>query len=198
MVDILRSKMTNIPILEGFGCRLRPVTVEDAAFIIDLRNQPFAQGMIHATSASVERQIGWIENWQLRDDDYYWIIEAVGEATESIGTIGFYDVAAIEKEGMPGRWVMLPQNRVNVMAPFLLLYKFVFEVLDINRVVMDVVADNKKVRRFHELYGAKYIDAPSRYKETESEVGRPLVWFAFTKEQWPGMYKYWRPILEVF
>ena len=190
--------MMNIPILEGYGCRLRPVAVEDAAFIVNLRNQPFAKGTIHATSTSVDRQIQWIVNWQQRENDYYWIIEAPGEVSESIGTIGFYDLELGLGEGMPGRWVMLPQTRVNIMAPFLLLYGFVFEELCLNRVVMDVVASNKKVRRFHELYGARYIQAPSRYADTESEVGAPLVWFEFLRDQWPSMKEYWKSILEVF
>lgn len=190
--------MTSIPILEGFGCRLRPVTVDDAAFIVNLRNQSFAQGMIHATSVSVDRQIQWIDNWQRRDNDYYWIIEATGVGGASIGTIGFYDLELNLKEGMPGRWVMLPQNRVNIMAPFLLLYGFVFDELRFNRVVMDVVATNKKVRRFHELYGARYIDPPPRYLDTEAEVGVPMVWFEFLRDQWPGMNEYWKSVLEVF
>lgn len=190
--------MTRIPILEGYGCRLRPVCLEDAAFIVKLRNQPFAQGTIHATSTSVEKQIQWIEAWQMRENDYYWIIENVKTSHEPIGTIGFYDIDERIKEGMPGRWVMMPQASVNIMAPFILLYRFVFEVLDVNRVIMDVVATNKKVRRFHELYGANYISSPARYAGTEEEVGSPLVWFEFKREQWPAMMDYWHPILEVF
>ena len=198
MVDIWRNKMTNVPTLEGYGCRLRPVKVEDAEFIVKRRNQSFAKGMIHATSTSVEKQIQWIANWQLRENDYYWIIETTGEGVESIGTIGLYDLELEMKEGMPGRWIMLPQNEVNIMAPFLLLYGFVFEVLCLDRVVMDVVADNKKVRRFHELYGARYIEPPARYVDAESEVGMPLVWFEFSSSQWPDMNEYWKSILEVF
>ena len=190
--------MTNIPILEGYGCRLRPVCVEDSAFIVQLRNQPFAQGTIHATSTSVEKQQQWIGLWQMRDDDYYWIIEDAKNSYEPIGTIGFYDVDRKLGEGMPGRWVMMPQASVNIMAPFVLLYGFVFDVLGMTRVIMDVVATNKKVRRFHKLYGAEYIDQPARYAGTEEEVGSPLVWFEFSREQWPTMRDYWRPILEVF
>lgn len=190
--------MTNIPVLEGYGCRLRPVCVADAAFIVQLRNQPFAKGTIHATSTSVEKQRQWIESWQTRENDYYWIIEDAKDSYKPIGTIGFYDLDMALKEGMPGRWVMMPQASVNILAPFILLYKFAFEVLGINRVIMDVVATNKKVRRFHKLYGANYISVPARYADAEEEVGSPLVWFEFMREQWPAMIDCWHPILEVF
>ena len=190
--------MTDIPTLEGFSCRLRPVKVEDAAFIVRLRNQPFARGTIHPTSLSVDKQIDWIKTWEKRERDYYWIIESYGEQFEPIGTIGFYDIEPDLKEGMPGRWVMMPQGKVSIIAPFFLMYQFVFEKLDIDRFVMDVVASNKKVRRFHELYGAKYIDPPARYANIADEVGAPLVWFEFTRKQWPSMQEYWKPILEAY
>lgn len=190
--------MTNIPILEGYGCRLRPVDVEDAEFIVNLRNQPFALGTIHATSTSIERQIRWIQDWQRRENDYYWIIETADTSCKSIGTIGFYDINLLTKEGMPGRWVMMPQAEVNIMAPFFLLYAFVFDDLSFDRVIMDVVATNRKVRKFHTLYGATYIETPMQYKDVEQEVGTPLVWFEFSKQKWPSMCEYWRPILEAY
>ncbi len=190
--------MTNIPILEGYGCKLRPVDIGDAAFIVTLRNQPFAKGTIHDTSTSVQKQIAWIQNWQMRTHDYYWIIETRGDHGTPIGTIGFYDIDLELNEGMPGRWVMMPQSQINIMAPFVLMYAFVFDQLNVSRVIMDVVASNRKVRRFHELYGAKYISPPARYVGTEEEVGVPLVWFQFSKEDWPSMFEYWRPILESY
>lgn len=189
--------MTNIPVLTGYGCRLRPVEISDAEFIVNLRNQPFAKGTIHATSTSVEKQEEWIKLWQEKEHDYYWIIEDT-QMFSPIGTIGFYDVDLENMEGMPGRWVMLPQTTVNIMAPFLLMYGYIFDVLRFRRVIMDVVAANKKVRRFHSLYGAEYVMPPSKYEGTEAEVGVPLVWFEFRKEQWPTMFEYWKPILESY
>jgi len=75
---------------------------------------------------------------------------------------------------MPGRWVMLPQTEVNIMAPFLLIYEFVFERLGLDRAVMDVVESNRKVRRFHAAYGAEPIDAPLRYADEEQSGLLPV------------------------
>lgn len=189
--------MTEIPVLEGYGCRLRPVVLEDAGFIVFLRNQPFANGTIHSTSPSIVAQQEWIRTWQKREADYYWIIEDVGLG-KPIGTIGFYDIDADNREGMPGRWVMMPQANINVMVPVYLMYRYVFEVLKMKRLIIDVVATNKKVLRFHKLYGASFIDIPPKYLGTDEEVGMPMVWFEFREDQWPAMVKYWEPILEVY
>lgn len=190
-------KATDVPVLEGFGCRLRPVSVDDAAFIVNLRNQPFAKGKIHDTSMSIEAQRAWIKSWESREDDYYWIIESTQSDATPIGTIGFYDIDWKTREGMPGRWVMLPQTEVNIMAPFLLIYEFVFERLGLDRVVMDVVETNKKVRRFHAAYGAEPIDRPLRYAG-EEQSGLELVWLGFAKAKWPTMKEFWTPILDAY
>ena len=189
--------MTNIPILRGYGCKLRPVSIADAEFIVNLRTQPFAKGTIHDTSNSVEMQIEWIKTWQMREHDYYWIIEDE-RLNRTIGTIGFYDIDFIRKEGMPGRWVMLPQNNINIMAPVFLMYEYIFDILKIERIVIDVVASNKKVLRFHKLYGATQIETPEKYLGVESEVGSEMLWFELKSCDWPEIASEWRPVLEAF
>lgn len=191
------SHMTSIPILKGYGCQLRPVGIDDAEFIVNLRNQPFAKGTIHETSTSVEAQKAWISSWQTRENDYYWIIEDERLA-KRIGTIGFYDIDLVNNEGMPGRWVMLPQANINIMAPVFLMYEYIFESLKIARIIIDVVATNKKVLRFHKLYGATQIETPTKYLGVASELGLPMVWFELKSSQWSEIAARWKPILEAF
>ena len=52
------------------------MTVEDAEFIVMLRNQAHAKGCVNDTSTDVERQRQWIRDYLKRDNEYYWIIEA--------------------------------------------------------------------------------------------------------------------------
>ena len=185
-------------ILKGFGCVLRPVTLDDSEFIVNLRNQDFAQGMIHATSCDIVLQDNWTRQYFEREDDYYWIICADDERLTKLGTIGLYDFSENKGEAMPGRWVVLPQAKFNILTPIYLIYQFAFESLGVKKMVMDVVAANKKVRRFHELYGAVQIECPARYRNVEKEVGRAMVWYEFPVERWQEMKSYWRPVLEVF
>ena len=43
--------------------RLRPVTLEDAAFIVALRNDPLLNRYLHEISPRVEDQVGWLEHY---------------------------------------------------------------------------------------------------------------------------------------
>lgn len=187
-------------VLEGYGCRLRPVTLSDAEFIVTLRNQPFTKGTIHATSTDVDAQKRWIQDYFERSGDYYWIVEAQTEGNwKAVGTLGLYDITAEGHEAMPGRWVMYPQVVFPVVLPEMLLYAFVFERLCLKRLVFDVVASNKKVVRFHRLFGARELGRPpKRYAGTEAEVGAPLVWFELTAEMWTELKAKWLPILEAY
>ena len=188
--------MTQVPTLEGYGCRLRPVTVEDAGFIVNLRNQPYAAGTIHATSQSVEAQESWIKAWMLREHDYYWIIESLEDSGKPIGAIGLYDFTIDQTEAMPGRWVMLPRVPMVVFAPVFLMYKFAFEELKLKRLVLDVIDTNKKVIKFHALYGARMISCPKRYESETAPAGRSFVWFEIERDQWPKIFREWDEVLQ--
>ena len=184
-------------VLEGFNCRLRPVCEADAPFIIQVRTQERANGNINATSTSVPEQVAWINRYLERANDYYWIIECISTGA-SIGTIGLYDFLSDGSEAMPGRWVMLSQADVNVMAPIFLMYAFAFERLGIKRLVSSVMPDNRKVLHFHKLLGARPIATPERYAQKEVDSGICQRWFELTEHDWLVMKDGWEPILNDF
>lgn len=183
--------------LTGFNCRLRPVRTDDAEFIVGIRNQPAAKGFIHDTPISVELQRSWIERYLSRPGDYYWVIENASSGHD-IGLVGLYDITESGDEAMPGRWVMYPQTEVNGMAPVFLVYRFAFEALRVNRLVMTVMPENKRVLRFHKLYGAQPIPCPERYERQERESGIHQLWFEITQEIWEHMRSVWEPILKAY
>ena len=83
--------------------RLRPVTLEDAAFIVELRSDPLLNRYLHEISPRVEDQVAWLERYFLRPDDYYFIVEDA-DSGKPQGTIGIYDVerAAAAPNGAAG------------------------------------------------------------------------------------------------
>jgi len=177
--------------LEGWNCRLRPVELSDAGFIVNLRNQNFAKGFIHATDCSVEKQEEWICRYFERDGDYYWIIENI-EQNRPVGTNAVYDI--VDGECMPGRWVMLPDADLNPAALNYLVSEFIFDRLKLNRAIMDVVASNKKVVHFHRVLGEVQLkDCPKRYEGQNAQFD--FVWFAATPETWHAFKAEWEPRL---
>lgn len=177
-------------ILERWGCRLRPVVQSDAEFIVRLRTQDHTLGMIHDTSSSIEKQHQWIEDYESRAGDYYWIIENMDNQMP-VGTHGLYHIE--EKQGEIGRWVMLPETHFPVAAPTLLTYEFAFEALGFDKIVFDVVSDNRKVLKYHRMMGAHetYIER-SALQINNKEAN--LIWFEIKKEYWPEIKAKWFPL----
>lgn len=133
----------------GYRFALRPVTLNDAAFLVRLRTQAGGR-FIHQTSPRVEDQIAWIEAYEARPGDYYFIIEDIREG-RPVGAVGIYDVAAGEAEW--GRWVV-EGGSVAAVESALLTYRMAFEQLELAAVYCRTVADNAQVVSFHDSSGA--------------------------------------------
>lgn len=178
-------------ILEGYGCRMRPITLDDAEFMVYVRRQPHARGNIGDTSESIEKQKAWILNYFKKDDAYDWILTE-SETGRPVGVVALYNI----RDGVaePGRWVVLPDASFSIATTDLLLYRFAFEQLKLERLVFNVVSFNKKVLKFHRLFGAveTHVETNAR-----SINGSPVdfVWFEVTREQWPALFAKWHPLI---
>lgn len=165
---------------------LRPVTVDDAEFIVQLRNQPHVKGFINDTSTDVERQRQWIREYLTRENEYYWIIETK-DTHRPYGTTSLYHYDATKRQIETGRWVKMadaPQD--NVFAGRIQMNDFVFNVLGVERLVFDVVATNKQVLRYHRMCGAVEIARRPRDVVIQGQLVDQLV-FQETPESWAAV-----------
>lgn len=161
---------------------LRPVTVDDAEFIVNLRNQAHAKGCINDTSLDVEKQRQWIREYLKRDNEHYWIAETLDG--RPYGTSSLYHYNAEKKQIETGRWVrMADAPTVNFFAGRVQMNDFVFNVLKMHRLVFDVVSMNKQVLKYHKLCGAVETGVE---KNAAIAGGKPVdvVWFEETPESW--------------
>lgn len=106
--------------VQGFGLRLRPVRIEDAAFIVWLRNLDHVKGWVGDSAADVSSQEKWLDRYFEREDDYYFIIETSTKVP--LGTHGMYDFTAHCAE--IGRIAIRPGTRIGLAASLLLLDLF--------------------------------------------------------------------------
>ena len=63
---------------EGFGVRLRPVRMEDAAFIVWLRNLDHVKGRVGDSAMDAAAAGSLVKAYFDRQGDYYFIIETLG------------------------------------------------------------------------------------------------------------------------
>jgi len=127
---------------------------DDAALIVRLRTEaPERIRYVHPVSPDVRRQEEWIEAYQERAGDYYWVVERKGSCAPE-GLIGLYhlDEAALQAEW--GRWVLRPGSLAAAESA-LLLYRLAFTALNLRQVYCLTVAENLPVLSFHDTCGLR-------------------------------------------
>jgi RimJ/RimL family protein N-acetyltransferase len=127
------------------------VTTEHAEFILKARTDISKSKYLSATSGDLNDQMNWIKNYQVKNDQAYFVI--FFEKTP-IGTVRIYD--PIGDSFCWGSWILIND------APFhaaiesaLIVYSYALKHLNFNRSHFDVRKENIKVRQFHERFGAK-------------------------------------------
>ena len=141
---------------EGFGVRLRPVRMEDAPFIIWLRNSDHAQGNIGDSASDVAGQEAWLRTYFKREGDCYFIVET--PAGIPAGTYGIYHIQRGEAE--PGRWVARPGVPVAIPSVLLAL-DLAFHQMKLIRLNGTTVATNEKVLSLNRKLGFRRVRVES-------------------------------------
>jgi RimJ/RimL family protein N-acetyltransferase len=165
---------------EGFGVRLRPVCLEDGAFIVWLRNLEHARGKIGDSALHLRSQQAWLEEYFLRPGDYYFIVESLSGMR--VGTFGLY--CADQAGAEAGRWIIVPGVPAGVPSAMLACV-VAFDVLKFPRVFSKVVATNHQVVKLDEKLG---------FRQTQIEHagqvidGQPvdLVHLVYEATDWPA------------
>ena len=132
--------------------RLRPVTLEDAAFIVELRSDLLLNRYLHEISPRVEDQVAWLERYIMRPDDYYFIVEDA-DSGERHGTIGIYDVETKVASAEWGRWI-LKHGSMAALESAWLVYEAGFATLGLAILSSRTLVENPRVVSFHDSFGA--------------------------------------------
>jgi RimJ/RimL family protein N-acetyltransferase len=140
-------------VLEGASVRIRPVEMDDAAFIAGLRSDPVRARYLHRISGGIAAQQQWLAEYFVRPGDYYFIIE--NRATEQReGTAGIYDVDPVEGTAEWGRWILRPGS-IAAVESACLVYRAGFEKLALESVYCRTIAENVSALAFHDSFGVQ-------------------------------------------
>lgn len=160
--------------IDKYGIVLRPIKVEDAQFIVDIRNDENKNKYISKTSNDVEQQIIWIEKYKVRENEgkeFYFI--AVDKEGVSFSTYRVYDITndAVEI----GSWVSKPgySAGMNSIKVDLIMKEFVFENLGFLKLNFTVNKQNTNVLKYHKIF------QPTILSEDEENY-----YFELTKENY--------------
>lgn len=174
--------MNHSVILKNADRILRPVSVDDAEFIVYLRNLPHVKGRINDTSVDIEKQREWIIQYLARPNEWYWIVESVDH--KPLGTTSLYHYDSAKKQIEIGRWAMVKDHGINLIASRVQILDFAFDSIGVDRVVCDVASYNKSVLRYHRLLGEQETGVEKGAFVIEGQ-SVDMVWFLQTKADWP-------------
>lgn len=164
---------------EGFGVRLRPVRLEDAAFIVWLRNLQHAKGRLGDSASDTAAQESWLKDYFLREGDYYFIIETLRGT--AVGAYGIYDRRGASAES--GRWII--RSEVPAAIPSAIqAFKIAFDQLGLSELRVKTVSTNRNVLSLNRKFGFRQ----TRIEPAAQVIGgQPvdLVHFLLEAKDWP-------------
>ena len=135
----------------GYAFRLRPLTDDDAPFVLKLRNDPSLNKFLHFTESDLNAQLAWQAAYYERAGDYYFVIESTSSGMPE-GLISLYQHDSELGSAEWGRWI-LRRNSLAAVESALLIYRSAFETLCLNEVYCRTVANNRPVVSFHDSCG---------------------------------------------
>jgi len=144
--------MRHTLITEGYGVRLRPVEMEDAAFIVWLRNLDYVKGRVGDSAAEIAGQEKWLKSYFEKEDDYYFIVETLNRIP--LGTYGFYYVTETTVD--VGRFIIRPGVLAAVPAT-LLLDDLLYEQMGVTYVRVTTSASNHRLHSFYRKLGFRQV-----------------------------------------
>jgi RimJ/RimL family protein N-acetyltransferase len=163
---------------EGFGVRIRPVVLEDAAFIVWLRGLDHTKGYLGDSASGVAEQEAWLRTYFAREDDFYFITETPGGIP--LGTHGLSNHANGSAEA--GRLIIRPDVPAAVPTS-LITFDLAFGEMGLKELRGTSVSTNEKVHTYVYKFG---------FRKTGVEAGARVIsgqpvdifHFAMTAEEW--------------
>ncbi len=145
--------------------------MDDAAFIVWLRNLDHTKGKIGDSARDVTGQIEWLSKYFERKGDFYFIVETPGGIP--IGTHGLYDVAGTSAEA--GRFVLRPEVPAAV-ATSLLTFDLACGPMKLTELRASSVSTNRTLHSYIQKMGFRPAEV-----ETAAQIinGQPVDIFHF-------------------
>lgn len=152
-------------IINGKTIIIRSTTVDDAAFIVDIRNDEEKNRYVHPVANDIPTEIRWIEKQRKLEGDFFFTIIRKNDGN-LLGNVAIYNINKNNNCGELGRWVSYG-TAVENLETILLVHDFAFGILGLDYVYTKTLSCNKCVANFWQRFGGngeeKIIDGISYY-----------------------------------
>ncbi len=139
---------------------LRLVNVDDAEFILSLRQNKNLNQFLSAVSPDIQMQRDWIISYKQREVeglDYYFII--MDKRFGAVGMVRIYNINYFDSSFAWGSWVLTEIHpKHSALDSMLLSYEFAFHELNLNLCKFKVHIANTRAKQFYERFGSKVVN----------------------------------------
>lgn len=138
--------------IKGKHIDLRPVSINDAEFILSLRLNPELNQYLSPVENNLKNQQDWIKKSINNPLEWYFVIQ--NKKAERVGAIRIYNIQ--ENTFCWGSWIVIPEARSYAsLESIVLLYQYAFFELGFERTHFDVRKKNQTAIAFYLRFGAK-------------------------------------------
>lgn len=130
---------------------LRPINREDAAFVLELRQNPKLNRYLNEGATTIAEQERWLDKYFTRLGDYCFIIENISNGNPE-GMISIYNVDKKQRKAEWGRWILRLGSLAAAESSYM-IYKVAFEILRLEELYCRTLSLNKSVVAFHDNCG---------------------------------------------
>lgn len=138
--------------LEGYGVKLRRLTQDKIELVRNWRNNPKIQKyMEYRDYITAEQQLLWFQRIN-NENNFYFIVEY---QDKEIGLINIRDINYDKGVGEPGFFIW-DDDYLNSDLSFratALITDFSFDILKLRKLVIHVLADNKRAIQYNKSWG---------------------------------------------
>lgn len=175
----------------GFAFGLRPLTVEDAEFIVELRGEGQRSRFLHPIPPSVEAQRAYVLSYFERPGDYYFVVERQDRNSRE-GLVAIYNADLEKKTADWGRWILRPGSWASVESA-LCVFKAAFDLLHLDEVRSQTYCENTHVVSFHDRCGVpRHGVLPGYYNVNGVPID--VVEHVLTRGEWPRVRQIIEPM----
>jgi RimJ/RimL family protein N-acetyltransferase len=136
--------------IEGYAYALRPIELEDAKFVVDVRT-PKRTRYMHEIERTVQAQRAWLEEYFARPNEYYFVIQRKHDQKRE-GLTSLLDFNQANRSAQWGRLILRPGSFAAAETALLML-QLAFDTFDLDEVWGTAVSENTQMIAYVESLG---------------------------------------------